>query len=252
MYCSSRRRAYQILHPPAFRRRGQSDSHGRKPREWRQAAPASSSVRRRGCDAMRLLRFRNAHGGPCPAGEKQEPERARHPRSHARQHLSLLCLPPHGESDSARRESDGAGREAMSLTLSRRQLLKRLGGGILVAVLGPGALAQRESGRGGGQRQGGNVPQNLSAWLHIGPDGVATVYTGKVEVGQNARTSLSQAVAEELCLPIASVKMVMGDTELCPFDQGTFGSRTTPAMMPQLRRAAATAREALVELAAKK
>lgn len=140
----------------------------------------------------------------------------------------------------------------MNSTLSRRQLLKRLGGGLLVAVLGPGALAQRESGRSGGQRQVGNIPQNLSAWLHIGVDGIATVYTGKVEVGQNARTSLSQAVAEELRIPLASVKMVMGDTDLCPFDQGTFGSRTTPAMAPQIRRAAATAREALVELAAKK
>ena len=104
-------------------------------------------------------------------------------------------------------------------TLSRRQLLKRLGGGLLVAVLGPRVLGQRESGR-GGQRQGGNVPQNLAAWLHIGTDGVATVYTGKVEVGQNARTSLSQAVAEELCVSLVSVKMVMGDTDLCPFDQG--------------------------------
>ena len=71
-------------------------------------------------------------------------------------------------------------------------------------------------------------------------------------MGQNIRTSLSQIVAEELMVPISSVTMIMGDTDLVPYDAGTFGSRTTPQMGTQLRKAAATAREALIELAAKK
>ena len=77
------------------------------------------------------------------------------------------------------------------------------------------------------------------------------MYTGKVEVGQNIRTSLSQIVAEELMVPLSSVTMIMGDTDLVPYDAGTFGSRTTPQMGTQLRKAAATAREALIEMAAK-
>ena len=77
-----------------------------------------------------------------------------------------------------------------------------------------------------------------------------TVYTGKVEMGQNIRTSLSQAVSEELCVPIDKIEMVMGDTQLTPFDMGTFGSRTTPTMNLQLRKVAAAAREMLVGLAA--
>ena len=77
-----------------------------------------------------------------------------------------------------------------------------------------------------------------------------TVYTGKTEVGQNIRTSLSQAVAEELHVPVASIRMLMADTDLTPYDMGTFGSRTTPTMAPQLRKAAAAAREALIDLAA--
>jgi isoquinoline 1-oxidoreductase len=77
-----------------------------------------------------------------------------------------------------------------------------------------------------------------------------TVFTGKVEVGQNIRTSLSQTVAEELRIPPASIRMVMGDTDLTPFDMGTFGSRTTPTMVPQLRKVSATAREVLLDLAA--
>lgn len=93
---------------------------------------------------------------------------------------------------------------------------------------------------------------DVDAWIHIGKDGTVSVYTGKVEVGQNIRTSLSQIVAEELMVPIASVKMIMGDTDLVPYDAGTFGSRTTPQMGTQLRKAAATARKALMEIAAKK
>ena len=74
-----------------------------------------------------------------------------------------------------------------------------------------------------------------------------TAYTGKTEVGQDIRTSLSQAVAEELRAPLASVRLVMADTELTPYDAGTFGSMTTPTMGPQLRRAAAAARESLID-----
>jgi isoquinoline 1-oxidoreductase len=61
---------------------------------------------------------------------------------------------------------------------------------------------------------------------------------------------LSQAVAEELRVPIDRIEMVMGDTQLTPFDMGTFGSRTTPTMNPQLRKAAAATREVLMGLAA--
>ena len=84
----------------------------------------------------------------------------------------------------------------------------------------------------------------------IGENGKVTVYTGKVEVGQNIRTSLSQAVAEELHVPISKIELVMGDTKLTPFDMGTFGSRTTPTMNLQLRKVAAAARDTLIALAA--
>ncbi len=77
-----------------------------------------------------------------------------------------------------------------------------------------------------------------------------TVYTGKVEIGQNIRTSLAQTVADELRVSMGVISLVMADTDLTPFDQGTFGSRTTPTMAPQLARAAATAREMLIDLAA--
>jgi CO/xanthine dehydrogenase Mo-binding subunit len=73
--------------------------------------------------------------------------------------------------------------------------------------------------------RGESLPENISAWLHIGEDGKGSVYTSKVEVGQNARTSWTQAVAEELKVLPANMRLVMGDTNLKPFDVGTFGSR---------------------------
>jgi nicotinate dehydrogenase subunit B len=132
--------------------------------------------------------------------------------------------------------------------MKRRDFFAVLGGGIIVLLVDDSDAQES----GGGARRGTNqaAPEALSAWLHIGESGVVTVFTGKVEVGQNARTSLSQAVAEELRMPVASVRMVMGDTAQVPFDMGTFGSQTTPRMWPQIRKAAATAREMLIDLAA--
>jgi nicotinate dehydrogenase subunit B len=137
--------------------------------------------------------------------------------------------------------------------LQRRDFFKLLGGG-LVLVFTLDALASQESGRqqgeSGRRATGGSTPKDIAGWLHIGEDGLVTVFTGKVEFGQNIRTSLSQVVAEELRIPPSSLHVLMGDTDLTPFDIGTFGSRTIPTMAPQLRKAAAAAREVLIDLAA--
>ena len=135
--------------------------------------------------------------------------------------------------------------------MNRRDFFGVVGGGIVVLLMDDDYLYGQESG-GGGRRGGEPAPTSLGAWLHIGEDGAVTVYTGKVEVGQNARTSLTQAVAEELRAPIGSIRMVMADTALTPFDIGTVGSQTTPRMWPQIRKAAAAAREMLVDLASQK
>ena len=141
-------------------------------------------------------------------------------------------------------ELDGQSRERQ---LDRRDFIKVLGGGLLICLTHNAAWAQ-ESGRTFG---GHELPKDVGAWLHIAADGQVKVFTGKVEVGQNIRTSLAQQVAEELRVPFESITMVMGDTDLVPWDMGTFGSRTTPTMGPQLRIMAATARDSLVNMAAK-
>jgi CO/xanthine dehydrogenase Mo-binding subunit len=133
--------------------------------------------------------------------------------------------------------------------LDRRDFFKLVGGGVAVLLLLPKGLAQESGRRGFGSREA--LPQNIGAWLHIGESGAVTVYTGKAEMGQNIRTSLTQAVAEELHVQVGAISMVMGDTDLTPYDMGTFGSRTTPTMNKQLRRVASVARDLLVGLAAK-
>ena len=134
---------------------------------------------------------------------------------------------------------------------NRREFFQFLGAGMLVLGVMRDAAAMQESGQ--ARRRGEeSLPREVSSWLHIGEDGSVTVFTGKVEVGQDIRTSLTQAVAEELRVSIDSIRMVMGDTQVVPFDMGTFGSRTTPTMNLQLRRVSATARDALVQLAAQR
>jgi CO/xanthine dehydrogenase Mo-binding subunit len=150
------------------------------------------------------------------------------------------------------REQASIPRKPYSFELERREFFKLLGCGMVVGLSAGAALAQESGRRAVGEESEDNLPQALSAWLHIAEDGTVTAYTGKAEMGQNIRTSLSQQVAEELHAPLASIRLVMADTALTPFDMGTFGSRTTPIMGPQLRRVAAAAREELIGVAAER
>jgi nicotinate dehydrogenase subunit B len=128
--------------------------------------------------------------------------------------------------------------------LERRQFLKLAGGGLVVFFAVGDGLALQEGARGGG------YPDDPNAYLKVGPDGRVTCFTGKIEMGQGIITSLAMMLAEELDVPLEAVDMVMGDTALCPYDAGTFGSRSTKYFGPPMRQAAAEARGVLVRLAA--
>ena len=133
--------------------------------------------------------------------------------------------------------------------LQRRDFFKVMGAGIAIFTVAADPVSAQESGVRHG-RPDQDQPKDITSWLHINDDGMVTAFTGKVEVGQNTRTTLAQSVADELRVPLSSIRMVMGDTALTPFDMGTFGSRSTPYMSPQLRRAASAARDLLLEQAA--
>jgi len=128
------------------------------------------------------------------------------------------------------------------LQLDRRSFLELLGGGILVSVsVGADTLLAQDRRRA--------YPTDVNAYLLIGQDGRVTVFSGKIEMGQGVLTSQAQMLAEDLGVALDSVDMILGDTDRCPWDMGTFGSLTTRMFGPALRSAAAEARAILLQLA---
>ena len=136
---------------------------------------------------------------------------------------------------------DGHGDET---SLERREFLKLAGGGLFVVF----AVGDGLEGQEGGQR-GQGYPDDPNAYLKVGSDNRVTGFSGKIEMGQGTLTALQMMLADELDVPLASVDMVMGDTALCPYDAGTFGSRSIKYFGPALRQAAAEARGILIRLA---
>lgn len=107
---------------------------------------------------------------------------------------------------------------------------------------------------GSGRREAawGGVSDWLDDWIAIEPDGTITAFSGKVELGTGVRTALAQIVAEELDVPVERVHMVMGDTLRTPNEGYTAGSMTISGSGTALRRAAAEARHAMLEMAAER
>jgi len=138
------------------------------------------------------------------------------------------------------------------MTQSRREFLKNCG--VLIVSFSAGSLSVLSAqGQGPFGTHPSHIdPEKLDSWLAVGGDGIITAYTGKCDFGQGIFTAQSQLVSEELCVPIARVKLIQCDTSVCP-DQGTTsGSQSTPTNFnsENLALAAATAREALLSLAA--
>ena len=132
--------------------------------------------------------------------------------------------------------------------VTRRQFLQAAGTGLfvffacdLIEGQEPTHLPTRPS-----------YPTDFNAYLRIGDDGRVTCFVGKVELGQGSKTALAELAADELDVAFDSVDMVMGDTELCPWDMGTFGSLSIRQFGPVLRAAAAEARAVLLQMAAEK
>ena len=144
-----------------------------------------------------------------------------------------------------RADSDGA----RGLYFTRRDFFKTLGGGIVVFFFA-GVLPAQERGARPAAPQ--DLPADFNAFLRIGADGRVGLFTGKIEMGQGIITSLAQMLADELDVPVDRIDVTMGDTDLCPWDRGTFGSMSTRFFGPPLREAAAEARSVLLNLAAER
>ena len=146
--------------------------------------------------------------------------------------------------------------------LSRRGFLQSLGGGITI-FFSANAFSQDPKGKppagkppggfgGFGGFGMGGPPPDVNSYLRVGEDGKVTVFSGKIEHGQGNTTALAQMAAEELGVSLESITMVMGDTALCPYDMGTFGSMSIMLFGQNLRSAAAEARMLLIEMASEK
>lgn len=100
----------------------------------------------------------------------------------------------------------------------RRTFLKLLGSGGLLALPAPAQNAVR---------------------VRLVEGGMYEAFTGKMEMGQGLQTLLTQALAEELRVPIGRIRLVMADTDRTPDEGGTWASLTTPETVPAVREAAA-------------
>ena len=136
--------------------------------------------------------------------------------------------------------------EKMPKGLDRRSFLKRLGGGVTIAMTLGGYATLQSCGD-----SDASVKDGYNAYLRIKEDGRVDCLVGKIEMGQSVFTSLKQLLAEELDVALEHVDIIMGDTDICPYDAGTWGSLSIRSFGPDLRAGAAEGRAALLELASK-
>jgi nicotinate dehydrogenase subunit B len=136
-------------------------------------------------------------------------------------------------------------------TINRRDFASGLGAIVVAFSLDPHvAFAQAPA----PARLPGSLQTNrmLNAWLRINADSTATIFTGKVELGQGIVTALAQIAAEELDLPLARIAMISGDTALTPDEGHTSGSQSLEFGGTAIRLACAEARAMLLDLASKR
>src|SRR5215469_14960098 len=125
--------------------------------------------------------------------------------------------------------------------VSRRGLFRMAGGALVVEFCLRDAGAQTQSPN----------PSEVDSFLAIHSDGSVTIFTSKVDVGTGLATAFRQTAAEELGIPVDRFTVIEGDTKTTPNHGGTGGSSGIPRGAADIRRAAATARQALVAMAAK-
>src|SRR5262249_29001390 len=216
-------------------------------RGWRSRprASAAAGLHRRAGAAVRLLLQRHADQGRRAAGAKSATHRGADPRAHEPPTLPLRHLSAGDAGDCARGREHGGRSEMSELELSRRDLIK--GGGAL--VIGFSLAGEDAAAAARGDVAGPPDPSAIDSWLAIHRDNTATIFLGKVELGQGATTGLLQIAGEELDLDIRQLAAVRVDTNVSPNQGATVSSSSIHRGGPQLRAAAAEARQVLLQLA---
>ncbi len=199
--------------------------------------------------------------GYCCERHDRESGRAARAESGAERRRDSHCdeRPPlplrHVPADSGRDQTRGArdaGALRVSAALDRRDFLKA--GGALVVGFGLGVRLTPAHGAPPprGATAGPPDPKLIDTWLAIHADNTATLYIGFVELGQGTTTALPQIAAEELDLTLDQIRTVQTDTNVTPNQGGTYSSASIARGGPQVRSAAAEARQALLKLASER
>src|SRR5499433_971493 len=140
-----------------------------------------------------------------------------------------------------------------AMNLSRRSILRA--GGAFVVSIGMPVTLDTVVGVSTASAQGARpplVPSELASYIAVNADATVSAFFGKMDMGQGLFVAIAQMVAEELDVPFASVKVIMGDTATSVNQGGASGSTGIQFGGKQMRVAAAEARRVLVEMAAAK
>src|SRR6266536_4342763 len=247
LHRADRREGGAFLRYADQRGRDKRDYDDRRPRLAREAASAAAGLHHGAGGPVRLLHEWHDHVGERAARSQSAAERAGRARGTRRQPLPLR----HPQPDHSRGAAGGASkREDVTMNapvFSRREFTAGFGAIVVAFSLDP-KLAR------GQERLPGSLQNNrrLDGWIRINSDGSATIFTGKVELGQGILTALAQIAAEELDLPLSRVKMISGDTGQTPNEGQTAGSQSVENSGTALRMAGAEVRAILIGLAAER
>lgn len=133
--------------------------------------------------------------------------------------------------------------------MKRKTFLKQTGSLLLSFNLFPLSISHFDSGENNGTETSLGDPNEIDSWLRLNSEGIVTLFTGKMELGQGIRTALKQIAAEELEVDIKRINIVIADTEQTPNEHYTVGSASIESSGMAIRQAAAEARSLLLEQA---
>src|SRR5215813_4741191 len=234
-----------VRHAAVVALRATEGGNARGPRHAGATAPGAARLHRRASNAVRLLYQRRDHGVRRVSGQDQETDRGASQGRACQQPVPLRRSCPHRQGGHARGQC--VREAAMTIHASRRDVLKG-GGALVVSFSFAGAVVGETLAQGAKPL----VLTEVDSFLAVDAGGEVTLYSGKVDLGTGVATALPQIVADELDVPLNRIKLIQGDTALTP-DQGTtWGSLSIQIGGMQLRNAAATAKAALLEEAAKR
>src|SRR3954471_18552543 len=239
-----------VRHAALLHRECGRDDAGRH-RYRRKAASLAGSLGGRGGVAVRILHQRLDHDGCCAAARQSQTNRCADPRRPGQHKMPMrhpCCGDPGGQ---ARKHDHGGSSTMTNMTMAEgmnRRAFLVASGALVVSVAGSGlpdasAFAQVSATR------PAFTPDQLDSWLSLDKTGGVTAFFGKIDVAQGIDVAVSQIIADELDIPLKSVKIVMGNSDLTIDHGGTTSDSGICDGGAVMRLTAAEARRLLLEMA---